>query len=440
MADKNSQFGITGKLCGMLFVAVLFVLGGCNTIIPPCSGDSCNEETEPNGTFAQANKASLAADDTAVLAGTIDGHNDVDIFDLGIMTAGDVVEVTARRTSGNLQPSLAFFDVEGELVNENTITAVESPGASPSIEHSVREGVGSFYAAITHTFTHTTTGDYEITVNIQRGKAPLAPKKQVIYLHFDGGIVNDPILGELVANVFSGEAIDPVYAGQTDTIKASIIQTFIDNYRNFNVEILDSDHDELPADVEFSQVYLGGDNSEIFGVAYSVDLYNQDQGDSAIIFTEAFTPSEFTVTPTAAELGVAIGNVAAHEMGHLLGLNHVDDATALMDAVSPTDVLLGDQEFKAAPLSENIFPIGYQDAADLLLVILGPAVESAKATMRYLGLLDQLADAEESGELTRTRAKQVPFRASIHHKCLNCALREGRAGRGPFAHLADSAE
>ena len=254
----------------------------------------------------------------------------------------------------------------------------------------------------------------------------------MVYLNFNGGIVNDPILGELVANVFSGEAIDPVYAGQTDTIKASIIQTFIDNYRNFDIEVLDSDNDGLPTDVEFSQVYMGGYDSQIFGVAYGVDLYNQNQGDNAIIFTESFTPSEFTVTPSAAELGVAIGNVAAHEVGHLLGLNHVDDATALMDAVSPTDVLLDDQEFKSAPLSENIFPIGYQDAADLLLVILGPAGESAKATVRYLGLLEQLAEAEESGELSRAKLKQVPFRASIHHKCLNCALREGRAGRGPL--------
>ena len=41
------------------------------------------------------------------------------------MTAGDVVKIVARRTSGNLQPSVAFFDAEGELINEDTLTAVE---------------------------------------------------------------------------------------------------------------------------------------------------------------------------------------------------------------------------------------------------------------------------------------------------------------------------
>ena len=79
MIGKNAQFGTNSKSWGMLLVAVLFLLGGCNTLAPPCSGESCNEEAEPNGTFAQANKASLAADDTAVLSGTVEEHNDVDI-------------------------------------------------------------------------------------------------------------------------------------------------------------------------------------------------------------------------------------------------------------------------------------------------------------------------------------------------------------------------
>ena len=70
-------------------------------------------------------------------------------------------------------------------------------------------------------------------------------------------------------------------------------------------------------------------------------------------------------------LGVAIGNIASHEAGHILGLNHVDDPTALMDAVSPADTFLQNQDFKTAPLSEQILPIGFQDALLLLAEIVG---------------------------------------------------------------------
>ena len=83
----------------------------------------------------------------------------------------------------------------------------------------------------------------------------------------------------------------------------------------------------------------------------------------------------FSGTPTATELGIAIGNVGSHEAGHLLGLNHVDDDRALMDDQSPADAFIEDQEFMEAPLSSDIMPIGLQDAVLLLDEIVGPAPE-----------------------------------------------------------------
>ena len=108
-----------------------------------------------------------------------------------------------------------------------------------------------------------------------------------------------------------------------------------------------------------------------FGIAETVDLYNVDYCDDAIIYTESFTPSVFTNLPSAEGMGVAIGNVAAHEAGHLLGLNHVDDDLALMDDRSAADAFLMDQEFMEAPLSRDIMPIGTQDSVMLLSEIVG---------------------------------------------------------------------
>jgi len=91
----------------------------------------------------------------------------------------------------------------------------------------------------------------------------------------------------------------------------------------------------------------------------------------------------FSVTPTVEELAVGIGNIAAHEAGHLLGLNHVSDDDALMDDRSPADAFLWDQEFMEAPLSSDIMSIGTQDAVMLLDLIVGPhSIQDARALAR----------------------------------------------------------
>ena len=222
-----------------------------------------------------------------------------------------------------------------------------------------------FTFAVASNYVQATSGDYTLHINITYAGDVITPQRQVILLNFEGGHIVDPVFGNLTVGAFDADAIDDTYIGQTDSLKESIRQTFVSNFAAFDVQILTSD-DELPVGVDYSEVIFGGYNQIAFGIAEGVDSYNQEPGDNAIIFTEAFDPSVFTWTPTTDQLGVAIGNVGSHEMGHLLGLNHVDDEAALMDAVSPADVLVDDQEFMRASLTAAIFPIGWQDSVELL--------------------------------------------------------------------------
>ena len=143
------------------------------------------------------------------------------------------------------------------------------------------------------------------------------------------------------------------------------------NFERFDVIVLTTDDPAPPAGTMVSTIFFGGFNSTAFGLSESVDLYNADFCDDAIIYAESFTPSVFSFQPTAAQLGVAIGNVATHEARHLLGLNHTDDDRDLMDDRSSADVFVTDQEFMEAPLSSDIMSIGTQDGALLLQETVG---------------------------------------------------------------------
>jgi hypothetical protein len=197
-----------------------------------------------------------------------------------------------------------------------------------------------------------------------------APKSQTLYLNFDGGEVEADNMLLKEVRPFEAALIDQVYSGQDQVIKQVIAETMLENYQGFEVVIV-TDLAELPAEGQYSTVMFGSRSDRAFGISESVDHYNGNAGDMAIIFTESFGPQEFESTPAAEELAVAIGNIASHEAGHLLGLNHVDDPAALMDAVSPADVFLEDQDFKTSPLSQDILPIGYQDAPLLLSETVG---------------------------------------------------------------------
>ncbi len=371
------------------FCALCLSVAGCGLITfdmpagpvdgnrdPTLSSMTGRTSGEPNDDFDESLLAVFDTRGRARLQGVIATADDVDVFDLGPLRAGDriIVDLDTGGLRSRLDSMVGLFDANLNLFADNDDTALS---LDSFIDEIVRHDSEVYYLVVSRSaFSDSSgrSGAYRVDVEVISGHDVPPPRGQTVFLDFEGGRVDADNLGLAVVPPFDGGAINQRYEGETDIIKSSIVRTFAENFAGVNVTVTTSDDAELP-EPPFTTVMFGGFSPpglDAFAVSERVDQFNRDAEEVAIIFTETFVPYVFSRPPTSDELGVAIGNIAAHEVGHLLGLNHVEDETALMDAVSPADAFLLDQEFRRAPLfAPELFPIGFQDALLLLSEIVG---------------------------------------------------------------------
>jgi len=377
------------RLVAVHVVCGVSLLGaGCPAIGP--SGDSVKDGNrddasttdegtgEPNDTFATAITATFTSSGAAALQGAVSIAGDKDVFDLGPLNAGTMVTVDAATEGSQLDVTVALFDAD-----ENLVFANDDRGGSPArfldsfALWTTRHDSDTYYlvvAASAFAASTQVTGSYAIDVEVAPEMGVPPPVAQTILLDFSGSFIDSPVLGTMQLEAFDAGRISTAYLGETERMKQLITDTVRQNFELFAVAVYSTD-DDVSLDPELTTtVYLGDFNRQVFGLAEDVDQYNFDRCDDAIIYTESFDPSTvFSFTPTVEEISLAIGNIATHEAGHLLGLFHVSDDTALMDDTSPADAFIFDQEFKRAPLSGDVVEIGSQDGAALLYEIVGPS-------------------------------------------------------------------
>lgn len=336
---------------------------GCDVAVPGLP--SGKMPSEPIGTdFQSATPVSLDGGAAVVIAGTIEVGSP-DVYDLGPCNPGDRIIITVDPATGSLlDPTVAVFDADGELFTLNDDVDLSAGLLGSQIDETVWLASDHYYLAISKFFFDSQGGAYGGSIRIERGGTVSDPLEQRLLLNFAGG--NVTILGEgsFDLDPFDAADVDAAYAGQTDAIKAKIEETVRQNFQNTGLIIVTS-ADQLPSTCTFSTIHFGAYSTNKFGVAESVDQGNRDVCDDGIVFTNDFD-KPFATQPTVDGIAVAIGNVAAHEAGHLLGLSHVADVTALMDDTGTASTLLADQELKTAPLSQTVFPIGWQNAPALL--------------------------------------------------------------------------
>lgn len=351
--------------CGSSSTSLGAPLGSLN-ILGAASDTPSVVENETNDQFDLATLANPSAGRVR-LSGSIETLDDVDVYDVGSVQRGDRI-IISTNTGGSLDATAAVFDQDQNLLyaNDDRSWRIDT---RPYIDFIVRANSSVCYVVIAATEGSPGTGTYSLQVRIDPDHAVPAPREQVVVLDFDGA--NGATVGNLRMDVpaFDAADIDPSFAGETDEVINAIEDTIREDYAGYDVEIYSTAEGNLPGG-PYTTVYMGSYNPGLLGLADYVDYYNEDLTQEAIVFIETFALF-MPYQPTAEEMGLVIANVASHELGHLLGLNHTADATEIMDTTATAPQMLFDQDFHQAPLNDDVFPIGYQDADELLASTVG---------------------------------------------------------------------
>ncbi len=354
-------------------------------------------------TVPESTASAQTAVGPVVVSGSVSGSNAYQLFDLGAAGSAEQWTVVSNDSTFTQRTFLlVLFNAEYDLLQRQLVSS------GLSLEHVVRVDTSRVYLGVAPAYG-SSGGDFQFEVR-RRSSVPVPrPHKQVVWLNFQSGQdVQIHSRGGVSFDPFDAAVLGPEYVGTTEEMKAAIVAAMREDYAPYNVVVTTSDEGPPPA-TPYATLHFGGEDEGLLGLADSIDQYNVDQGQEAIIYVESF--ADFAVMRLSAdEMGQMIGNVASHEFGHLLGLFHTRVPEDLMDTTGTAWDLAEDQSFLRAELEPSVFPCGFENS----VARLGDAVGR---NPQWTGDAAKTVLTEKSLRKAELRARA---RQELRVRCGNC--------------------
>ena len=250
--------------------------------------------------------------------------------------------------------------VGSELLDASSLYPPNSPlpgGGNTTLAY-VAEAAGSYALEL-----GSGVGSYDVTVNGFRPGSEIDPstRVQTVFLDFDGATVNTGIWGGPGVRTLSpfssfiakwgltrsqeATLIDQITAEVTENIKKDLKAV----NSEVQVKVINSkDNADQFGKENVSRVIVGGTIAQsgisTIGIAQYIDPGNYGHEDSAVVLLDVLSDPTGSASlntymnATSDRVGFvsqAVGNVISHEIGHLIGNYHTDNANpqhSLMDA------------------------------------------------------------------------------------------------------------
>ncbi|MEK6643456.1 MAG: hypothetical protein AABZ08_06060 [Planctomycetota bacterium] len=375
-------------------------LAGLSSRSPGANAALVNEDGVDNNLFDAAQIVLLPDDGELTVSGSIDGRDDIDIYSLGPVLAGDRVTVDISGSNG-LNTVAAMFDDGKNLIDANDDRSYYAGQLDPYMSRVIRRGMANLYVGVAVARAkyfasdagRFDTGAYSIRIIRQPHQTMVVARPQIAYLDFAGGAnVQIALQPYEIMQPFSAGAISQRFVDQTEAMSDRIVELMRADFVNYNVVLVDGRKEPTP-EGPITRLYFGNFNQAFLGLSDNVDTDNVVLDQKAIIYTEDYQLFE-SLLPTMEEVAQAIANTGSHELGHLLGLEHADHPLDIMStAATARQILENDASFQQSPLDEGVFPAGLQN---------GPTTLGQNVGMSGLALSRGILS--DRVELSRTKA------------------------------------